>query len=171
MVFKTFPRLYVFSACRCVGWLLSTKRYILTIMDDCFSTTHPTTRAQINIVSQHASNLLAPSTPFFFNTLYDPYRDSCDFVRGYPFRCDSFSPNQLCGKYVNQIQCYSLLTSSFSLREGAPTAISHGLWLNSPDYDAPTQLVKPMERNNRYVDAVLTIPKVNFLQKKTGILS
>lgn len=47
----------------------------------------------------------------------------------------------------------------FSLREGVKTAISHGLWLNIPDYDAPTQLVKPAERNKRYVDAVLTIPK------------
>ncbi|MCE3051255.1 putative UDP-arabinopyranose mutase 1 [Datura stramonium] len=36
---------------------------------------------------------------------------------------------------------------------------SHGLWLNIPDYDAPTQLVKPLERNTRYVDAVMTIPK------------
>ena len=39
----------------------------------------------------------------------------------------------------------------FSLREGVPTAVSHGLWLNIPDYDAPTQLVKPLERNTRYV--------------------
>ena len=38
----------------------------------------------------------------------------------------------------------------FSLREGVPTAVSHGLWLNIPDYDAPTQLVKPLERNTRY---------------------
>ncbi|CAL9201878.1 unnamed protein product [Musa hybrid cultivar] len=37
--------------------------------------------------------------------------------------------------------------------------LSPGLWLNIPDYDAPTQLVKPCERNTRYVDAVLTIPK------------
>ena len=35
-----------------------------------------------------------------------------------------------------------------------------GLWLNIPDYDAPTQLVKPAERNTRYVNAVMTIPKV-----------
>lgn len=35
-----------------------------------------------------------------------------------------------------------------------------GLWLNIPDYDAPTQMVKPRERNVRYVNAVLTIPKV-----------
>jgi hypothetical protein len=75
--------------------------------------------------------LISPSTPFFFNTLYDPYREGADFVRGYPF----------------------------TLREGVPTAISHGLWLNIPDYDAPTQMVKPRERNTRYVDAVMTIPK------------
>ncbi|KAL0396901.1 UNVERIFIED_CONTAM: putative UDP-arabinopyranose mutase 1 [Sesamum calycinum] len=85
----------------------------------------------INALEQHIKNLLSPSTPHFFNTLYDPYRDGADFVRGYPF----------------------------SLREGVPTAVSHGLWLNIPDYDAPTQLVKPRERNTRYVDAVLTIPK------------
>lgn len=78
---------------------------------------------QINALAQHISNLLTPSTPFFFNTLYDPYREGADFVRGYPF----------------------------SFREGAPTAISHGLWLNIPDYDAPTQLVKPLERNTRLV--------------------
>lgn len=78
---------------------------------------------EINALAQHIQNLLTPSTPHFFNTLYDPFRDGADFVRGYPF----------------------------SLREGAPTAISHGLWLNIPDYDAPTQLVKPLERNTRFM--------------------
>ena len=34
-------------------------------------------------------------------------------------------------------------------REGVSTAISHGLWLNIPDYDAPTQLVKSRECNTR----------------------
>ena len=77
---------------------------------------------EINALEQHIKNLLSPSTPFFFNTLYDPYQEGADFVRGYPF----------------------------SLREGVPTAVSHGLWLNIPDYDAPTQLVKPLERNTRY---------------------
>ncbi len=76
---------------------------------------------QINALAQHIQNLLTPSTPLFFNTLYDPFRDGADFVRGYPF----------------------------SMREGVSTAISHGLWLNIPDYDAPTQLVKPLERNTR----------------------
>lgn len=78
---------------------------------------------EINALEQHIKNILTPSTPFFFNTLYDPYREGADFVRGYPF----------------------------TLREGVPTAVSHGLWLNIPDYDAPTQLVKPLERNTRYL--------------------
>ncbi|KAL5728103.1 UDP-arabinopyranose mutase [Ranunculus cassubicifolius] len=89
------------------------------------------TGKDINALEQDVKNLLCPSTPFFFNTLYDPYREGADFVCGYPF----------------------------SLRDGAPTAVSHGLWMNIPDYDAPTQLVKPRERNRRYVDAVMTFPK------------
>ncbi|KAH8492827.1 hypothetical protein H0E87_022172 [Populus deltoides] len=118
------------SACRCFGFLVSKKKYIFTIDDDCFVGKNPSGK-EINALAQHIQNLLTPSTPFFFNTLYDPFREGVDFVRGYPF----------------------------SLRGGVPTAISHGLWLNIPDYDAPTQLVKPLERNTRYVDAVLTIPK------------
>ncbi|KAA3459068.1 UDP-arabinopyranose mutase 1-like [Gossypium australe] len=146
------------SACRCFGYMVSKKKYIFTIDDDCFYlgfcyygqklnplivlmgdldtlvqicvAKDPSGKA-INALEQHIKNLLSPSTPFFFNTLYDPFREGADFVRGYPF----------------------------SLREGVPTAASHGLWLNIPDYDAPTQLVKPLERNTRYVDAVLTIPK------------
>ena len=76
---------------------------------------------EINALAQHIQNLLTPSTPLFFNTLYDPYREGADFVCGYPF----------------------------SLRGGVSTAISHGLWLNIPDYDAPNQLAKPHERNTR----------------------
>jgi len=71
-----------------------------------------------------------PSHPYFFNTLYDPYATKSDFVRGYPY----------------------------SLRGGVPTAISHGLWLHTPDYDAPTQLLKPKERNTNYLDMAQTIP-------------
>ncbi|KAK6129004.1 hypothetical protein DH2020_037258 [Rehmannia glutinosa] len=118
------------SACRCFGYMVSKKKYIFTIDDDCFVAKDPSGQ-QINALQQHIKNLLCPSTPLFFNTLYDPFREGADFVRGYPF----------------------------SLREGVPTAVSHGLWMNIPDYDAPTQLVKPLERNTRYVDAVLTIPK------------
>ncbi|KAL1557131.1 Golgi membrane exchange factor (Ric1p-Rgp1p) subunit [Salvia divinorum] len=112
------------SACRCFGYMISKKKYIFTIDDDCFVASDPSGKP-INALDQHIKNLLCPSTPLFFNTLYDPFREGADFVRGYPF----------------------------SLREGVPTAVSHGLWLNIPDYDAPTQLVKPRERNTRYVDA------------------
>ncbi|RRT59202.1 hypothetical protein B296_00014440 [Ensete ventricosum] len=100
------------SSCRCFGYLVSKKKYVFTIDDDCFVAKDPSGK-EINAPDQHIKNLLSPSTPFFFNTLYDPYREGADFVRGYPF----------------------------SLREGVPTAVSHGLWLNIPDYDAPTQLV------------------------------
>ncbi|MCJ7450691.1 MAG: hypothetical protein MUP58_03040 [Candidatus Nanohaloarchaeota archaeon QJJ-9] len=47
----------------------------------------------------------------------------------------------------------------FSYRKGVPTAISHGLWLNIPDLDAPTQMANPNMRNEKYVDIVQTIPK------------
>ncbi|GMH44093.1 hypothetical protein BSKO_12028 [Bryopsis sp. KO-2023] len=122
------------SACRCFGWLVSKKRYIYTIDDDCFVAKDPQGN-RIDVMKQHLANLTTPSTPFYFNTLYDPYRDGADFVRGYPF----------------------------SLREGVPTAVSHGLWMNIPDYDAPTQMVKPWERNTRYVDAVMTVPKGSLM--------
>jgi reversibly glycosylated polypeptide/UDP-arabinopyranose mutase len=83
-----------------------------------------------NPLFEHLRNLQTNSTPKFFNTLYDPYATGADFVRGFPY----------------------------SLRQGVPTAISHGLWLHAPDYDAPTQLLKPDERNTRFVNATLTIP-------------
>jgi len=72
-------------------------KYIYTIDDDCFVAKDPTGE-DINALEQHIRNLLTPSTPFFFNTLYDPYAPGADFVRGYPF----------------------------SMREGVPTAVSHG---------------------------------------------
>lgn len=52
----------------------------------------------INVLEQHMLNMLTPATPYYFNTLYDPFAEGADFVRGYPF----------------------------SLREGVPTAVSHG---------------------------------------------
>jgi len=79
----------------------------------------------INALEQHLQNLITPSTPYFFNTLYDPYREGADFVRGYPF----------------------------SLREGVPTAISHGLWLNIPDYDAPTQVCAGQQQQHTHAQS------------------
>lgn len=90
------------SACRCFGYAVSKKKYIFTIDDDCFVAKNPDGE-DINALEQHIKNLISPSTPHFFNTLYDPYTEGADFVRGYPF----------------------------SLREGAPTAISHGVLSSS----------------------------------------
>ncbi|CAM8891630.1 unnamed protein product [Rhodiola kirilowii] len=116
-------------ACRYFGYLMSRKKYIVSIDDDCLPA-KDNNGFLLDAVAQHISNLSTPATPFFFNTLYDPYRKGADFVRGYPF----------------------------SLRSGVNCALSCGLWLNLADYDAPTQALKPELRNSRYVDAVLTVP-------------
>ncbi|XP_030540721.1 probable UDP-arabinopyranose mutase 5 isoform X1 [Rhodamnia argentea] len=116
-------------SCRYFGFLVSRKKYVISIDDDCVPA-QDSTGNFVDAVAQHIFNLTTPATPFFFNTLYDPYRKGADFVRGYPF----------------------------SLRSGVACALSCGLWLNLADYDAPTQALKPGERNARYVDAVLTIP-------------
>lgn len=116
-------------SCRYFGFLMSHRKYIITIDDDCIPA-RDDKGLLVNPVAQHIENLTSPATPFFFNTLYDPYRDGSDFVRGYPF----------------------------SLRTGVDCALSCGLWLNLADYDAPTQALKPSERNKRYVDAVMTVP-------------
>ena len=99
---------YKDSACRCFGWLVSRKRYIYTLDDDCFLP-EGIGRDVISPLDQHMTNLLTPATPYYFNTLYDPYSAGADFVRGYPF----------------------------SLRDAVPTAVSHGLWLNVPRLRRP----------------------------------
>ncbi|KAJ6296994.1 hypothetical protein OIU78_022674 [Salix suchowensis] len=116
-------------SCRYFGFLVSRKKYIVSIDDDCIPA-KDSKGFLIDAVAQHLVNLATPATPFFFNTLYDPYREGADFVRGYPF----------------------------SLRSGVACALSCGLWLNLADLDAPTQALKPEQRNSRYVDAVMTIP-------------
>nr|GMC50555.1 probable UDP-arabinopyranose mutase 5 [Ipomoea batatas]GMC91262.1 probable UDP-arabinopyranose mutase 5 [Ipomoea batatas]GME19164.1 probable UDP-arabinopyranose mutase 5 [Ipomoea batatas] len=116
-------------SCRYFGYLVSTKKYIVSVDDDCLPARDDKGNL-VDAVAQHITNLANPATPFFFNTLYDPFREGADFVRGYPF----------------------------SLRTGVSCALSCGLWLNLGDYDAPTQAIKQRQRNTRYVDAVLTVP-------------
>lgn len=116
-------------SCRYFGYLMSSKKYIISIDDDCLPA-RDAAGNPIDAVAQHINNLETPATPFYFNTLYDPFREGADFVRGYPF----------------------------SLREGVGCVLSSGLWLNIADYDAPTRAVRPNERNSRYVDAVMTVP-------------
>ncbi|CAF1180137.1 unnamed protein product [Adineta steineri] len=117
------------ASIRNFGFLVSNKTFVYTIDDDCFPARTPD-GVKIDALLRHIQNLITNSTPYFFNTLYDPYREGSDFVRGYPF----------------------------SLRRGVPTAISHGIWLNAPDYDAPTQLLKVDERNTHFVDMTITVP-------------
>jgi reversibly glycosylated polypeptide/UDP-arabinopyranose mutase len=46
-----------------------------------------------------------------------------------------------------------------SLRDGRPTAISHGLWLDHPDLDAVTQRARPELRIRDEVPVVQTVPR------------
>ncbi|KAG6402334.1 hypothetical protein SASPL_139212 [Salvia splendens] len=121
-------------ACRYFGYLVSRKKYIISVDDDCVPAKNSSGEL-IDPISQHIINLSTPATPFFFNTLYDPYCEGADFVRGYPF----------------------------SLRSGVECGLSCGLWLNLADFDAPTQALKPSLKNTRYVDAVLTVPARSML--------
>lgn len=126
-------------SCRYFGYLVSRKKYVISVDDDCVPARDDKGRL-VDMAVQHIANLHTPATPFFFNTLYDPFCPGTDFVRGYPF----------------------------SLRSGVECVLSCGLWLNLADYDAPTQVVKPRERNRRYVDAVLTVP-VGVMMPVSGI--
>lgn len=121
------------ASIRNFGFLVSRARYIWSLDDDCFPAKDPhnnNNNREVDAPLEHVLNLKSPSTPYFFNTLYDPYADGADFVRGYPY----------------------------SLRDGVPTVVSHGIWLNVPDYDAPTQLAKQWEVNNNLARVTVTIP-------------
>ena len=72
------------ASIRNFGFLVSKKRYVLSLDDDCFPAVDSYGR-KVNIAAEHALNLLTPSTPYFFNTVYDAYRPCVDFVRGYPY--------------------------------------------------------------------------------------
>ena len=117
------------ASIRNFGFLVSRKKFVWSVDDDCFPANN-TDGKPVDALMEHALNLLTPSTPYFFNTVYDPYQPCVDFVRGYPY----------------------------SLRRGVQTAVSHGLWLNMYDFDAPTQLLKVKERNRKYADITVTIP-------------
>ena len=117
------------ASIRNYGFLVSKKRYIYTIDDDCRPALDNHGK-KINPLALHWRNLKTPSTPYMFNTLYDPYVPGSDFVRGYPY----------------------------SLRKGVATGVSHGLWMNNPDYDAPTQLMKVHERVKHMYNTAMTVP-------------
>eukprot|EP00877_Chromochloris_zofingiensis_P013160 jgi/Chrzof1/8098/UNPLg00143.t1 len=53
---------YKDSACRCFGFLMSKKRYVFTIDDNCWVAKDPT-GAEIDALQQHVINLTTPSTP------------------------------------------------------------------------------------------------------------
>ena len=53
-------------------------------------------------------------------------------------------------------------------RKEPPVDISHGQWLNIPDFDAPTQLVQSLEHDAEHVDAVMITPERNGMVEHFG---
>lgn len=101
------------NAARSFGYLMAKRRFVFTMEPHCMPADDPDGLV-VNPVVEHVVNLKTPAAPFFFNTLYDPFREGADFVRGYPF----------------------------SLREGVPTAISQGSVLSSRYVDAVLTIPK-----------------------------
>lgn len=123
---------------------MSKKRFVYTIDDDCFVAKDPTGE-QVNALAQHIKNLTSPSTPFFFNTLYDPYAEVSPGICFGVARIMASPPTQQASgmaththsrPFATLHQPDSLLPPPqgtdfvrgypFSLREGVPTAVSHG---------------------------------------------
>lgn len=86
------------ASIRNFGFLVSNRTYIYTLDDDCLpaplesphwrfghKAASLASKFIVNALEVHLGNLVKPSTPFFFNTLYDPYAAGADFVRGYPY--------------------------------------------------------------------------------------
>ena len=86
----------------------------------------------LNPLDGHAQQLLAPSDPYYFNTLQDPFQKGSEFSRGYPY----------------------------TLRWGVLTGLSHGQPYINADVDAATLLAKgqdlPEPRHGR--GASQTVP-------------
>eukprot|EP01034_Spumella_vulgaris_P002618 gene2618-3396_t len=68
------------ASIRNFGFLISDKKFVYTLDDDCLPTKDDKGNL-VNAIEQHFINLMTPSTPYFFNTVYDPYRPGSDFVR------------------------------------------------------------------------------------------
>jgi len=102
---------------RTFGNLISDRKIIFTIDPKVIPTLDENNKN--SIIEMHVYNLMTPSTPDYFNTLYDPFRAGSDFTKGTPY----------------------------SIRSGYPTAISHGLSFGENMFDSITNLVKKVDQN------------------------
>ena len=97
----------------------------------------------INPLIAHAAALLTPATPYYYNTLYDPFHKVSDFSRGYPS----------------------------TLRGGVPTLLSLGNVVDYADYDAATRAIKPAELEKRRPGTAQTIPHGHLFSLSTTNLA
>lgn len=81
-----------------IGTMLADREYVYFLDQNMYPVYDDITGDIINPLQDHFINLVTPSSPYYYNTLYDAYRPGSDFSRGYPY----------------------------SLKEGIPTAMSLG---------------------------------------------
>ena len=72
------------ASIRSFCFLMSRKPLVWSLDDDCYPAQGPN-GGLVNAISEHVFYLLTPSTPYFFDSVYDSYRPCVDFVRGYPY--------------------------------------------------------------------------------------
>lgn len=101
--------------------LLSKKQYLLVLDETCQPAAVP--KAPVDAALQHVNNLTTPSTPFFFNTLYDPYRcgqiavtPGCLHVRTQLRHRDIHGPH--CCACAGRAQTLCAATPSACVRDG-----------------------------------------------------
>jgi hypothetical protein len=121
------------------GVLLAKRRFVFLLQEGCLVGKTPSGE-RINALHQHVQNLITPATPYFFNTLYDPYRAGSDFVRGYPF----------------------------TLRPGVQTALSHGAQSLSHRHPLRLCLSPLTPRLPRSQCSLTHLPREHISQFETG---
>ena len=72
------------NSVRTFGTLLAHREFTFFLDDTMTPTADPSTGRLTDPIEEHLSNVLRPSSPYYFNP-QDPFRHATDFVRGHPY--------------------------------------------------------------------------------------
>lgn len=72
------------NSARTFGTMLAHREFVYFLDDTMTPSIDPLTGKLTDPIEEHLSNVLRPSTPYYFNP-QDPFRHQTDFVRGHPY--------------------------------------------------------------------------------------
>lgn len=72
------------NSVRTFGTMLAHREFVFFLDDTMEPSVDPLTGRLTDPIEEHLSNVLRPSTPYYFNP-QDPFRHETDFVRGHPY--------------------------------------------------------------------------------------